>query len=196
MGHVSNAILHYKDLDVCGLVIVRGDTEEELDVEEKYELILPIEYIEEIKDENVILNTPMNQINTVRCDEIAEKDEIMNFTDLQKLPIYDHHNNNVGHINDIIFLDKPLVELTIDSTFFVDNESRHGFPTHLIYASNINELDVSKIDIHLKVSEKEIERRLKLTMNSQYNLLYEDSPMKEMGDTRARLWRFLQNSIS
>jgi sporulation protein YlmC with PRC-barrel domain len=196
MGKVTNALVHYKDVDVCGLVIVRGDTEERKELEEKDEQILPMEFIQEVRDDNIVLNTAIQHINTVRCDELAEKEEIMKFTEMQKLPIYDHQNNQVGHINDIIFLEKTLVELNINSTYFVDPEARHGFPENLIYGSNTDELDISKNDIYLKVSDKEIERRLKLTMDSRFSELYRNKSMKEMGDTRARLWRYLQTSIS
>ncbi|MCE7736249.1 MAG: hypothetical protein GPJ54_15315 [Candidatus Heimdallarchaeota archaeon] len=198
LGRVIDAILHYENLELCGLVITRSAIDDPEEVKESEEQILPIDYIKDIKNDGVYLNASVNQINTVRCEEMENKDEVLRFKDLIKLRIYSENNDDVGRIEDLIFLDKVFIQMKINPQYFNNLAPRYSPIEGLMCGANIDELDISNVDIRIKVSDREIERRIKLVMDSDFEKLYLEPALlkRSEGELRIRRLRNLMSNIS
>ncbi len=198
LGRVVDAILHYENLELCGLVITRSTIDDPKEVKESEEQILPIEYIKDIKNDGVYLNASVNQINTVSCEEMENKDEVIRFKDLIKFRIYSKNQDDVGRVEDLIFLEKVFIQMKINPKYFSNLAPRYSPIEGLTCGANIDELDISNVDIHIKVSDREIERRIKLVMDSDFEKVFLERSLlkRDEGELRIRRLRNLMSNIS
>lgn len=165
-GEVIDTIIHIENLEPCGLVIKRSEfdsTRENMKLKDEEEQILPVEFIDEIGTSNVLLNTSFNKVNTVMCDEIENKDEIIRFTELKKLPVYNPDNTIIGKVKDLVFMNQVLVEVELISEELDNIQFEESYPEGKLCGITINEIDVSQVDIHVKISDQEINRRINLS---------------------------------
>ncbi|MFV2016142.1 MAG: hypothetical protein ACC656_11980, partial [Candidatus Heimdallarchaeota archaeon] len=187
LGKVTDAILYYEDLGFCGLIIAKNVRAPQKEAKKNEEHMLPKEYIKDIRNEGVYLNNSIHNINTVRCEEMESKDEVLRFKDLIKLPIFDENNNDVGRIEDLIFLEDVFVEMKIDPQYFSNLAPRYSPIEGLRCGVNVNELDISKIDIHVKISDREIERRIKIVMDTDFEKIFLNGALLKKNEGELRI---------